>query len=109
MVRKTPEGYVLRSILDYLASRRYFAMRMNSGAVQDKRGVPVRMHEPGTADVLAIRPGGVPFLHEVCWIECKAPNGRQSDLQKAFQKRVEELGHTYILAFSIDDLENAGL
>jgi hypothetical protein len=107
--RKTPEGYVLASVLDYLAAKRIFAMRMNSGAIQDKRGIPVRMHEPGTADVLAIESGPEFENQMVYWIECKAPNGRQSLLQKEFEARVRAEGHSYILAFSIDDLRNAGL
>lgn len=108
MIRKTPESYVLRGVLDYLAVKRIFAMRMNSGAVQDRRGIPVRMHEPGTADVLAL-PVINDGYHWPTWIECKAPNGRQSPLQKDFQAKVESAGHRYILAYGIDDLERAGL
>jgi hypothetical protein len=99
-IRKTPESYVLRSIMDYLAVKRIFAMRMNSGSVQDRRGVPVRMHEPGTADILALPRNKVPHF-----IECKAPNGKQSELQKSFQERVESEGFKYILAYGIDDVE----
>jgi hypothetical protein len=112
---KTPESYVLRAVMDYLAIKQIFAMRMNSGAVVDKRGIPVRMHEPGTADVLA-------FVNRMAcsestmwsyivptWIECKAPNGKQSEKQKEFQREVECMGHVYVLAYSIDDLKAAGL
>jgi hypothetical protein len=71
-------------------------------------------HEAGTADVLAIAGGFLecvkPFSHKtVYWIECKADQGRQSELQKAFQQKVEAEGHIYILARGIDDLERAGL
>lgn len=108
--RKTPEGYVLASVLEYLAVKKIFAMRMNSGAIQDKRGIPVRMHKPGTADVLAFdREAFRDKSFRPVWIECKAPNGKQSDSQKKFQGKVEAEGHKYILAFSIDDLEAAGL
>jgi hypothetical protein len=113
--RKTPESYVLRAVMDYLAVKKVFAMRMNSGAVLDKRGVPVRMHGPGTADVLA-------FVKKMAcsestmwsyivptWIECKAPNGKQSELQKQFQEKVEAVGHRYLLCYSVDDLIAAGL
>jgi hypothetical protein len=115
MTRKTPESYVLRGVLDYLAVKRIFAMRMNSGAVQDRRGIPVRMHESGTADVMAVQQcegyGAYEGTtkHRIWWIECKAPNGKQSPLQKDFQEKVEAEGHRYILAFGIDDLERAGL
>jgi hypothetical protein len=113
---KTPEGYVLEAIMQYLAVKKIFCMRMNSGAIPDKRGIPVRMHEPGTADVLVFqpldtRPGLLFAKGEVrpVWIEAKAQNGTQSELQKLFQKRVEEEGHVYILARGIEDLEAAGL
>jgi hypothetical protein len=112
--RKTPESYVLRAVMDYLAVRRIFAMRMNSGTVEDKRGVPVRMHEPGTADVLALPKVGKDaadlwdaHLIRPVWIECKAPNGKQSELQKQFEQRVKAEGHLYVLAFGIEDVEKA--
>jgi hypothetical protein len=106
--RKTPEGYVLASVMEYLAVKKIFALRMNSGAIQDKRGIPVRMHKPGTADVLALKNWGYEGF-QPHWIECKAPNGKQSDLQKQFQEQVEAEGHVYILAYGIDDLERVGL
>lgn len=117
MAKKTPEGYVLSAVLDYLAVQGIFAMRMNSGAIQDKRGIPVRMHASGTADVLALPSDGTWWragkndaqITAACWIECKAPKGKQSDLQKEFQERVEAEGHVYILAHGIDDLIKAGL
>lgn len=109
MVRKTPESYVLRAVMEYLAVKRIFAMRMNSGAVQDRRGIPVRMHEPGTADILAL-PGkwnGWDTIFTPTWIECKAPNGKQSELQKQFEQRVKAEGHLYVIAFGIEDVEKA--
>jgi hypothetical protein len=114
-MRKTPESYVLNACRDYLWAKLIWNIRMNSGAVQDKRGIPVRMHAPGTADILA-------FVNKMAysdtvmwryivptWIECKAPNGKQSELQKEFQREVECMGHVYILAYGIDDLQKAGL
>jgi hypothetical protein len=112
--KKTPEGYVLASVLEYLAVKRIFAVRMNSGAVRDITGRPVRMHEPGTADVLALpmkyaaSKGPTPVMWQYVmpvWIECKAGKGKQSELQKDFQKRVEDEGHIYVLAFGIEDVE----
>jgi hypothetical protein len=40
-------------------------------------------------------------------IEVKAPRGRQSDHQKEFQRRLEEAGGKYILAYSIDEIISA--
>lgn len=110
-MKKTAEGYVLGSILDYLAVQRIFAIRMNSGAIRDITGRPVRMHEPGTADVLALpsRWNGWDAIYRPIWIECKAPKGKQSLLQKEFEAKVKAYGHEYILAYGIEDLAKAGL
>ena len=113
--RKTAEGYVLDAVMQYLAAKKIFAMRMNSGAMKiDNRFL--RFGSPGMADILAFVKAGdaaadcwdrwmvVPY-----WIEVKAPKGKQSEAQKAFQKVVEEEDHRYILARGIEDLERAGL
>jgi hypothetical protein len=110
--KRTPESYVLEAILEYLAVKHIFALRMNSGSIrmegQNGRTRYFKGHEPGTADVLAL-PVAEQGLHWPTWIEAKADNGKQSDLQKEFQQRVEAEGHRYILARGIDDLELAGL
>jgi VRR-NUC domain len=105
--RMTPEGYVLDAVLQYLAIKGVFAMRMNSGAIrleaQNGRTRYFKGHEAGTADVLAFNRDGELFVPT--WIECKAPNGKQSDLQRQFQEKVEAEGHVYVLAFGVDDVE----
>lgn len=37
------------------------------------------------------------------YIEMKAPKGRQSDKQKAFQKHIERQGFDYYLCFSLEE------
>jgi hypothetical protein len=37
-------------------------------------------------------------------IEVKAPNGKQSDHQKEYQKQLEAAGGKYILAYLLDDI-----
>ncbi len=39
----------------------------------------------------------------VLFVEMKRPKGRQQQSQKDFQRRVEMLGHRYVLAYSLDD------
>jgi hypothetical protein len=118
--RTTPEGFILGALMEYLAARRIFALRMNSGAIrmaaQNGRTRVFKGHEAGTADILAFqpldtRPGLLFAKGEVrpVWIEAKAPNGIQSELQKLFQIKVESEGHRYILARGIEDLRDAGL
>jgi hypothetical protein len=110
MVRKTPESYVLSACKDYLEIKGWTVRRMQSGAVQDRRGVPVRMHAAGTPDLQATQRAGE-FLneHHILWVECKAPNGKQSPAQYQFQVEAEERGEAYILAFGIDDIRGFGL
>lgn len=39
----------------------------------------------------------------VLFIEMKKPGGRQQQTQKEFQRRVEVLGHKYVVCYSLDD------
>jgi hypothetical protein len=105
------ESQVLRSILDYLAVKRIYAVRMNSGSIvgeSNGKRWRIGMHEAGTADILALDNLGLNGFWPT-WIEVKGPKGKQSDLQKQFQAKVTAEGHRYILAYSIDDLQKAGL
>ena len=116
----TPEGAILRSIMDYLAARHVFAVRMNSGtqigAHKGKKWA-IHMNAPGTADILAFvsQWRGVDDKGNWCefreimplWIEVKAAKGKQSELQKSFQAQVEREGHRYAVCRSIEDVETA--
>lgn len=112
MKRKTPESYVLQAVLDYFAAEHILAIRQNTGAVKTENRF-FRFGTPGMADVLAFpKVKSTDGVHVVlmtfiipCWVECKAPGGRQTSAQKSFQKRVEEEGHVYILAYSVDDVK----
>lgn len=116
----TPEGAVLRAVMDWLAAMRIRAYRMQVGAVASEYAGKkrfMRFGTPGMADILAFPreryaalgfPTSADFEYTVpCWIECKALKGRQSDLQKSFQKQVEADGQKYILVYSIEDIEQA--
>ena len=80
---------------------------MNTGALRDHTGRPVRFGMPGMADILA-----TPVIHPpdswteiaILWIECKAPNGTQSKLQREFQGDVELSGHKYLLVRDVNEL-----
>jgi hypothetical protein len=109
------EAMIQRQILDYLAALHIFAMRMNSGTqvIKDRahRRV-IRMHEPGTADILAF-PHDEDRAYEwnrypvVLWIEVKSATGKQTPVQKSFQRQVEAEGHQYAICRSISDVEEA--
>ena len=124
------ETAILRSILDYLAARHVLAFRMQTGAdMREYKGKKrrVRYGVPGMADILAfaadilafatvkINPSlncklllpALPIRSLTIWIEVKSATGKQSELQKSFQRQVEEHGHLYVLARSIEDVEAA--
>jgi len=108
------ERDIQRAILDYLAARGVLAFRMQTGAVQSEykgKSRFMRFGVPGMADVLAfIQPENCDedFSHQLAyWIECKAPTGKQSELQKSFQRQVEDHGHRYVVARSVEDVMEA--
>jgi hypothetical protein len=122
---RVSEAAISRSIMDYLAAEHIFALRMNSGTrIGSYKGKnwAIKMHEPGTADILAfkseevslMRIGGPPGDHfcynedailvRPLWLEVKAADGKQSDLQKSFQAQVEAEGHRYAVVRSIEDV-----
>jgi len=112
------EGQTQRLILDWLAAKGYFALRMNTGAmVSEYKGKKrfMRFGVPGCADILVFDDqwidqglGHGHIKHGPCiWIEVKAPKGKQTDLQKSFQAQVESRAHRYIVAYSLEDVENA--
>lgn len=117
------ESDIQKSILDYLAAEHIFALRMNSGttlATHNGKTRAIRMQAPGTADILAFKHRKTGFLATPAiigdyttdvivpiWIEVKDSKGKQSEFQKNFQSQVEEHGHRYIVARSLDDVKEA--
>jgi hypothetical protein len=102
----TPEGALLKAVLQYLSARHILAFRMNTLAMPTADGKRfIKAGVPGMADVLAFpQVNGYPGI---CWIEVKAEKGKQSPLQRSFQEQVEREGHRYILARSVDDVAAA--
>jgi len=97
-----PEKSVQKAIIDYLTLRRVWVVRMNTGAIVSEYKGKTRLHKygyPGMADLYVRTPSSVTL-----WIECKSSIGKQSDLQRQFQMRVETLGDIYVLARSVDDV-----
>ncbi len=116
---KGPEALTQKLILDWLAANHVLAYRMNTGAGKfsnaDGKERFMKFGVPGMADILAFpRNNRIVWSNydhsketQVCWIEVKAPKGKQSDLQKSFQAQVQECGHMYILAYDLDIVKAA--
>lgn len=75
--------------------------RNNVGTFLTVNGNPINIGLPGEADLTLFQRGG-----KTVFIEVKTPTGRQSKQQRAFQKRVEELGFKYKIVRSLDDAKN---
>src|ERR1700686_3051430 len=95
------ESDIQRQILDYLALKRIFHYRNNSGGLagehKGKRWF-VRfgaLRQPGHH----LRDRG-----PVCRDRSQRPKGVQSANQKEFQAKLEAAGGKYILAYSLDDI-----
>jgi hypothetical protein len=104
---RTPESYVLESTLQLFAAEKIYAMRMNSGAlmVESKGGkrYPVKLHDRGTADILAIVPSKT-LLFMPLWVELKAPKGKLSEDQVGFRDDVVRRGHSYLVVTETDQI-----
>lgn len=95
------ERAILADILLAIGNRQDLRVwRNNSGALKDAQGHLIRFGLPGSADILGILKPTGRFLA----IECKTEIGKQSDLQKAFQRMIESHGGLYILARSVGDV-----
>ena len=95
------ESGTQKAILDYLALRHIFHYRNNSGAFKRDDGHFYRFGATGSPDIVCVING------QYVGIEVKAPKGKQSENQKAFQEELERAGGRYILAYSLDDVVNA--
>jgi predicted LPLAT superfamily acyltransferase len=97
------ESDTQRQILHYLALKRIFHYRNNSGAFVDSQRHFYRFGAVGSPDMVYVVNG------QYVGIEVKAPKGKQSEHQKEFQKQLEVAGGRYILAHSLDDVINERL
>ena len=92
------ESALQRTILEYLALKRVFHYRNNSGAFKDAAGHLYRFGAVGSPDIVCVIKG------QFVGIEVKAIRGKQSLHQMVFQGNLEKAGGKYILARSLDDV-----
>jgi hypothetical protein len=92
------ESDTQRAILDYLALKRIFHYRNNSGAFKDTQNHFYRFGELSSPDIICVING------LFVGIEVKAPKSKQSEHQVEFQRQLEMAGGKYILAYSLDDV-----
>lgn len=101
---ETPEGCLVKSIIHYLALKRYFCWRNNTGGFRDKRDHFYTFGKVGSGDIL-----GLTHLGRFFSIEAKVKGKLPTDHQKEFMKRVNESGGLAFTAYSLDDVIAKGL
>lgn len=106
------EADIQSVILDWLAAKRIYALRLNTGAGW-RNGRPIKAHSggAGVADILAfirVTVGmslGIAEISVPLWIEVKSDHrGVQSPEQMSFEARVRSEGHEYIVARRLGDV-----
>ncbi|RJQ67350.1 MAG: VRR-NUC domain-containing protein [Desulfobacteraceae bacterium] len=91
----------IEQYLNYLENQgRLVYIKNNSGALKTNDRF-IRFGKKGSPDFFV-------FLHNgrCIHLEVKNEKGKQNDNQKAYQSKIEKLDHTYLIARSIDDVEN---
>lgn len=97
----TPEGEVKSAVMDYLNKSGRFYLRLNSGRVKWGSRY-IYLCPAGTADVLTFDSAG-----RCMWIELKQLKGEQREKQVEFQQKVTAIGHSYVVARSVEDVVKA--
>jgi hypothetical protein len=104
------EIQIQSAILDYLILKKRFVVRLNNiPPVQNVGGKMVFRRMPkgsvlGLPDIMVLTDGGY-----AVFLEIKAPKGKQSENQKQFQRRCEEVGCEYYVIRSLEEVIEIGL
>lgn len=100
----SPEARLQADIVQWLQSEGYYFCSIPNeakgrSAVGQMQLIAMGLR-PGASDMVVILPEG-----KVVWVEVKDEKGDQSPAQVKFEARVKELGHTYIVVRSIEELQ----
>jgi len=102
---RTKEADILKACKEYLSLRGHFCVRVNNGSFQTKSGGWFKAVEiNGFPDIIGVTKHGLALA-----VECKSDKGKQRITQKAFETAWRVRGGLYVLARSIEDLQEAGL
>ncbi|MCE5280307.1 MAG: VRR-NUC domain-containing protein [Planctomycetaceae bacterium] len=100
--RQKPEREVQRAILGYLRSIGALVAVTDAGAAYRAGSWGADTVPAGWPDITGLLPDG-----RFIGVECKAPGGRQSPVQKFMEQEIEHRCGLYVLACSIDDVREA--
>lgn len=88
---QTPESKLKQRIRDLLTARGAFYSNVQGGSFA----------KPGDPDIV------VCYRGRYVAVEAKAPDGRQSSIQRIRQEQIEDAGGMYVLAYSVEDVVSA--
>lgn len=97
------ESIIQKSIIQDLRHRGILVFSCPNEFVKDARSMGTAISLgllPGVSDLVMVLPGKVVFL------EVKTPTGTQSDKQIKFESKIKELGHSYFIVRSLQDVLN---
>ena len=103
MKPKLSEKDIQRQVLDYLAIKRLFHWRNNTGMIfSEYKGKKraFKMGQVGSPDIFIV------ILGQIIGLEIKSPKGKQSENQIEWQKAFEKAGGKYHLIYSVEELQN---
>ena len=96
------ESLVVQGILQWAGYKPGLLLwKSRGGTVQLRTGNWVNFGPKGLPDLVGMYRG------RFIGCECKTAKGKQSDVQKEFQEKVEKHGGIYVLARAVADLEAA--
>jgi hypothetical protein len=115
MKKKPPlESAIQTAILDYLLTKGYFVWRSNNAPIFDAKRQAFRAHgkyaPKGLPDICGVL-GPVDDLDpgRALFVEVKRPGGKLRPDQKAFMDKATAKGARCLVAFSLQDVIDAGL
>lgn len=99
---KRNETQLVKACIEYLTLTGCFVWRQNQGAMQAGKRFIRFSHCKGISDIIGMTPGGQ-FLA----VECKMGRNKPSEDQQRFLDSVQEHGGLAIVAYSVEDVEQA--
>ena len=100
--RGKPERAVQKLILGWLRANGCLVAVTDAGAAHKAGAYCGDSVPPGWPDITGLLPSG-----RFIGIECKAPGGRQSQVQKLIEHEIRKRDGIYVLAFSVEDVTRA--
>ena len=108
-VYKEREQDVVNAIIEYLRYKRFYAQRMNSGAISTKSGNMIRLAPIGTPDIMAFKVLAMGYCMMphlgLFFFEVKVGNNKPTFFQKQKMIELESYGAKCYVVHSVSEVE----